>query len=96
MSDDSDPVVASSNSAPSDLSPVIGGIAKQVPFKLLIFVFVIYIFLSSDVFIKRILSKVNGAVGFQNSPTTYGTLMTGVLLVIFVALTDQLLKRNVI
>lgn len=93
---DSDPVRASSKKQPSDLTPVVGNIFKKIPWKLMIYVFIIYLLLSSDVFIKAILNNINGAVGFSNSPTTYGTIITGLLLVIFVAITDILIKQKII
>lgn len=96
MSDDSEVVAVGDNKQPSDLSHVAVGALSKVPFKLLSFIFIIFIFLSSDVFIKRILSNIDGSVGYGNSPTTKGTVITGVLLVLFTAVVQLLIDRSVI
>lgn len=94
--DDAELLVPADVEKPTDLYPVVGGVCSRIPFKFLGLLFVLFMFLSSDVFIKRILGRIDGAVGFGNTPTTYGTVITGVLLVIFVAIADALIKNKVL
>lgn len=96
MNKDSEVITVSADKTPSDLSPVFVGMLGKIPFKQLVIVFIIYIFISSDVFIKRILNNVDGAVGYNNSPTTKGTVITGVLLVLLVAISGVLIDRDII
>lgn len=96
MSDDSEPVVATGNNKPTDLNPVVFGMFSAIPWKHMVLLFIMYILLSSDVFISRILSKVDDAVGYNGAVTTKGTIITGLLLVILFAVNDLLIKKNVI
>lgn len=96
MSEDSEIITAGNQKTPSDVAPVFVSMLSKVPYKLLSFLFIIYIFLSSDVFINRILSKMEGCVGYGNSATTKGTLITGVLLVMFVAIIQELIGRDIL
>lgn len=95
-SGDSEAIEVSDSNQPSDLSPVVVGAMKKLPGKLLIYIFVIYLFLSSDVFITRILNNLDGAVGMSNMPTTYGTVVTGILLVLFTTVAHCLIQSKVI
>jgi hypothetical protein len=96
MSDNAEVIKVSEKNAPSSLDSVVGKAVEIVPFKLLMLIFIIYLLLSSDVFNEIILSKLDGAIGFGGKATTYGTIITGVLLVIFVALSDVLIKKSII
>lgn len=96
MSDDSEPVTTSGNNKPTDLNPVVFGIFSAIPFKHMALLFIIFILLSSDVFISRILGKLDDTVGYNGAVTTKGTIITGLLLVILFALSDLLIKKNVI
>ena len=96
MSADSEVITVSEKNKPSTLDAVAGEVAKKIPFKLLLLIFILYIFLSSDVYVDRILSKLDGAVGFAGKTTTFGTIITGILLVVFVALSDMLIKKNIL
>lgn len=81
---------------PSDLSPVALGALQQIPFMFLFFIFLIYLLLSNDIYYNRILSKFNGAMSPMGMPTTYGTIITGIILVILVAIIDILIKKEII
>jgi len=97
MSSDSTKVKVSKKHQPSDLHTVAGTALSKVPAKLMFYMFIIYLLLSSDVFIKRILSNFSNAVTtFNSSTTTYGTIITGILLVISLACIDFLIKQDVI
>ena len=93
---DAVPVTVSEENVPDDLHPVLGEAIKSSPIKLLFYLLIVYLFLSSDVFIKRILSKISGSTTMYNSTTTKGTIITGVLLVIIVAIIDLLIRQGVL
>ncbi len=96
MSDDSEPVTTAGNNKPTDLNPVLFGAFSAIPIKHMVLLFIIFILLSSDVFISRILGKLDDTVGYNGSVTTKGTIITGVLLIILFAVSDLLIKKNVI
>lgn len=93
---DSENIKVSKRNRPSDLHPVVNGVVGRIPFKMMFYLFVVYMFLSSDVFIKRILSKADGAVNIYNSPNTKGTVIIGVILVVFLAIIDQMIDASII
>jgi len=96
MSSDSEVIAVSEKNTPSTLDAVAGEAVKIVPFKLLFLMLIIYLLLSSDVFNEIILSRLDGTVGFGGKVTTYGTIISGTLLVIFVAITDILIKKQIL
>ena len=96
MSEDSEAIAISKEKTPSDVAPVFVSALSRLPYKLLGFLFIIYIFLSSDVFINRILPQMDGCVGYGNTATTKGTILTGLLLVLFVAIIDELIRRDIL
>lgn len=92
---DSDPIKVSIKKKPDDLSSIIVDIASQIQYKFLGMMLIIFLFLSSDVFIGRVLSTFNGAVNFK-SPTSWGTTLQGLFLVLFMTLADALIKQKII
>jgi hypothetical protein len=93
---DSEPITVSEKNLPSDLNPVFGEFLSSIPYKFLFYIYIIYLLLSNDVFYTRILGKLDGAVESHGSPSTYGTIITGVLLVLFVTVIDVLIKKHII
>lgn len=96
MSDDSEALEVVREDPPSDLTSVVSGAFETIPFKLLAYIFIIYIFVSSDIFAKRILSGIDGAVSMNSVPSTYGTVLTGLLLVSATATAHVLLQKKII
>lgn len=72
-------------------SDALGGFS----FKLILFLYLIFIIVCSDVFIDKILSKFDSAVD-MHVPTTYGTLIQGAILVVSYIFTDVLIKMEVL
>ena len=54
---------------------------NAIPWRLAAIVYLVYILVGSDVFINRILARVPEAVGWQDVPTTYGTMLMGLIVV---------------
>lgn len=92
--DDSRPIGGTECSEPSDLHPVINGIIGTFALKKLLLVFFLFVLLSSDVFIARVLGQVSGATA-KGATTTKGVIVTGVVLVIGIAVIEQLLRVGV-
>jgi len=91
---DSTPIVATKNK-PSDLASVIVDIASHVQYKLMGMMLIIFLFISSDVFVNRALSAFSGAVDFK-CPTSYGVVLQGIFLVIAMIIMDVAIKQNII
>lgn len=90
---DSDPI--KTGIVPDDLISVTVDMLSNIQFKLIGFIFIIFIFLSSDVFINRILSRINGAVYYKSS-TSYGVILQGLVLVVLVILIDILITQKIL
>jgi hypothetical protein len=95
---DSVPLKVSNAYKPTDFDPMLGEIISGVNYKLILFLFLLYIFITSDVFLDRMLSKVDGASAqaCTTCTTTYGTIIQGTLLVIGYMIMDILIKKGLI
>ncbi len=66
-----------------------------VQYKLFFLMFAIFMFLSSDTFINRLLSRIDGAVDYK-TPTSYGTGLQGIFLIIACISIDMLINVHVL
>lgn len=79
----------------SDFTDMFMDFYAGIDFKVLFILFVIFLFVSSDVFINKVLNRFNGAVDYKNT-TSYGTVLQGLFLTIIFALSMQLKKSELI
>jgi hypothetical protein len=89
-----DETVGSSKS-PDDFMGIFADFFVSINYKLIFLLFIIYLFLHSDMFVDKVLSKVKGAVDHR-SPTNKGTFITGLVLVIFYMIFDMLIQSRII
>ena len=95
---DSDPVKVSETHRPSDFDPIVGELASALNWKMLFLLFTFFIFLTSDIFMEKILSGMEHTTANQcvTCTTTYGTVIHCILLVLFYVIIDVLIKKNII
>lgn len=93
MGRDSDPILVSNQ--PDDMTSILLDAVSGIQYKLFGLMFVIFMFLSSDVFINRALSKFSGAVDYK-TPTSWGTFLQGMFLVISCLIIDVAIKQKII
>jgi hypothetical protein len=94
---DSETITVASSKRPSDMNPVLSDILSSIPAKLLIFIYLIYILISTDVFNQRILARFDDAVDEgTNLPTTWGHTIAGLFLVFLTAGVDALIKAGIV
>lgn len=79
----------------SGLHNLAGAAASKLQWKLFGFMFIVFMFVNSDVFISRVLSKIDGATDFKDV-TSYGTTLQGLLLVLACIMFDVLVKYNIV
>ncbi len=91
---DSDPIVVST-SPPDDITSILIDIVGHVQFKFLGLMIIIFIMISSDVFINRALSTFKGAVDYK-CPTSWGVCLQGMFLALIMIIIDALIRQNVI
>lgn len=91
---DSDPIMVSGR-CPDDFTSIVLDIVSNVQFKLLGMMLVIFIIISSDVFINRALSKFAGAVDHKY-PTSWGTFLQGLFLVMACIIMDAAIRQKII
>ena len=94
MSEDSDPISINLSDQKSFIE-LISDMINGIQYKLFTMIFVMFILLSSDMFINRILTKFDGAVEY-NSPTGYGTFLQGLLLVLMCIIIDCLIGQHIL
>lgn len=91
---DSEPIKISEKS-PDALTSMFGDMIGSIQYKLFGLMFIVFLILSSDMFINRVLSKIDGAVDMKY-PTNYGTMLQGMFLAIIMIIIDALIKQKII
>jgi len=94
MPSDSDPIKINTN-RPDDFTTIILDVFSGVQYKLLGIMLLVFLILSSDVFINRVLSKFNNAVDYK-CPTSWGTFLQGMFLVLSCIIIDTAIKQKII
>jgi hypothetical protein len=77
----------------SDMGQAVVGFLSMAYFKLLFAIFMIFLFVSSDVFIDKVLGYISGA-SEHRSPTTKGVMIQALIMVILVMFIDLLLRMG--
>ena len=90
---DADPIQV--NNKPDSFTGIITDGLAGIQWKLLLFVFLIFLFVSSDVFTNRVLTKFKGAVD-SKYPTSYGVIIQDLFLIFFFILFDMGISQKVI
>lgn len=93
---DSEKIIVSKKYHPSDFGEILKHLICDLPVKMAFILFALYLILSSDVFINRVLGRMQGAISGIDTPSTYGTVMTGLLLTLFYMIFDVLVRKQVI
>jgi hypothetical protein len=93
---DSDRIRVSKKYRPDDMTSMLGGLVANVNWKLIFLLYMIFLLLSSDVFINRVLAKSPDCVGYTNTPTPWGTMVQGILLILGYMIADVLIKKEII
>ncbi len=89
---DSEPIMPGRR-APDDLTTVIVDIMSSIQYKFLGLMLLIFILISSDVFINRALAKFEGAVDYK-CPTSWGVCLQGLFLVLVIIIIDALISQK--
>ena len=80
---------------PDSIFDVISAVVKKIPFKIAIFVFLLFIFVSSDIFIDWGLSYIPGSIEHR-LPNTKGKLIQGLFLTLGFIVFSILVNSEVI
>lgn len=92
---DRDYLTDSPSETPQDMLDWLVSLHDGVQYRLMASMFVIFLFLSSDIFVGRILANFDGAVHMK-TPTNWGTILQGIFLVIACIIADALIKGKII
>ncbi len=90
---DSDPII---HTKTDTLSGIIIDIVAHAQWKLYAFVALIFIFISSDIFITNALGMFTGAVAGATDVTNYGVFIQAMFLVIAVMIIDAAISQKII
>lgn len=80
---------------PDDLGAVVADAAMGANFKMMFAIFLIFMIITSDVFVTRVLSNISGAVDYKCA-TNYGTALQGMLLVMLYVMVDTAARHGLI
>jgi len=64
--------------------------------KMAFLLFIVYILLSSDIYMNNVLGKMNGTTSFGVNMTEKGVIVTSIILVILFIVLENLSKKNII
>ncbi len=97
MSGDTEPLPTTTKdtATKSSFVEIISDAVKGVQYKLFIMMFLFFLFLSSDTFVNRALSRIDGAVDYK-TPTSYGTSLQGLFLVMACMIADIFINLGVV
>lgn len=82
---------------PALLKMMVSGLCS-IKYKMLMFLFILFIFVTSDVFNGTLLKKIDGAISQDDhlSATPYGVVIQGIVLVIAFSVLQFLIEKNVL
>jgi hypothetical protein len=92
---DSDYIIADKSASAESCIDMIFDALQNIPYKWLLCLFAVFMIVSSDMFIVRVLASFEGAVNLR-SPTNWGTILQGLFLVLAMLLADGLIRQGVI
>lgn len=81
---------------PDNFISIIADFFTNVNYKLLIVLFLTYVFLMSDMFLDKVLSRVDGSVTNRVHLTPKGTLINGIILIIIYMTADMLIRHKIV
>ena len=93
--DDIEEETSKGSKGPDDFSGILADFFVNINYKLIFVIFVLYLALNSDLFVDKVLSKIEGAVE-HGAPSTKGTFALGILLVLFYVVFDLLIRTKLI
>lgn len=98
MDDDLDAISIdeTDNKCRGDFGPMVIDGFSQIPYKMMVVLYVLYVVFNSDIFNERVLGKIDGAIEFGSQPSSYGVAIVGLLFVIFYAAFQVLHDKKVI
>lgn len=80
---------------PDSAFDMMAGLINSIPWKLSIFVFLLFMFVSSDLFIDWILTRFSNSVDHR-TPTPKGVLIQGLFLVLCMIMIQLLVDINIL
>lgn len=80
---------------PDDLASALVGLFSISNLKLIVFLFIIFLFVSSDIFIEKFLHKFNNAVN-NREPTAKGVMIQGIVLILLFMFMDIIIKTGLL
>jgi|TARA_R110002153_G_scaffold273997_3_gene446451 hypothetical protein len=90
---DSDPIV--SGKIPDEFMAILVDSLSGIQYKLIAFIFIFFIILSSSTFIDRVLTNFSGAVD-GHDVKNWGIILQGLFLVMSTIAIDALIKNNML
>ena len=94
MPQDSDPIFAKT-SIRHDLTAILADTVAGIDFKIVFLIYIVYIMLSTDIFITRILGRFSGAIEY-NQPTSWGVILQGTFFVLAYLIINGLNRQKII
>jgi hypothetical protein len=78
-----------------DFAPLIFDLLKSIDYKYYAFMFLFFMFITSDIFINKLLSNIEGTLEYQNT-TPYGIVIQAITLIGIMIIIQMLIKKEII
>jgi len=94
--DDVEEEVGDKSRRPDSFIDMFGDFFGGVNYKIIFLLFLIYMFINSDIFIDKVLSKVSGTVEGRTTVTNKGTFVSSIILILLYMTGDMLVRNRII
>jgi hypothetical protein len=94
--DDVEEEVDSKGRRPDSFIDMFADFFGGVNYKIIFFLFAIFMFINSDIFIEKVLHKFEGAVEGRATVTNKGTFISSIILILFYMTFDMLIRNRIV
>jgi hypothetical protein len=94
--DDVEEEVENKGRRPDSFIDIFADFFGGVNYKIIFFLFAIFMFINSDIFIEKVLNRFDGAVEGRATVTNRGTIISGIMLILFYMTFDMLIRNRIV
>ena len=94
--DDVEEEVDSKSRRPDSFIDMFADFFGGVNYKIIFFLFAVFMFINSDIFIEKVLGKFEGTVEGRATVTNKGTFISGIMLILFYMTFDMLIRNRIV
>lgn len=94
--DDVEEELENNSRRPDSFIEIFADFFGGVNYKIIFFLFIIFMFINSDIFIEKVLSRFEGSVEGRTTITNKGTFISSIFLILFYMIFDMLIRNRIV